>query len=597
MTVVPSKEGLLLELVDREQLMAHVRAIAQWRRDAGTVEEAKAMRYIADQLKAYGFSVEQHMSQALISFPLAASLAIDGRQVEPGTCITHAFGASTGPPLIAEAVVAAADGLKGMDQADVRGKIVVLDGIALPHTCREAEQMGAVGLIFSSYAERVYQMAITSNWGTPSLDGLALQPGIPIISVPASVGRSVKEAVDARRRLTVATEVSTEWRAIPTVVGHLAGGVEDQDYVLLSNHVDSWFYGAMDNAAANATALEVARILSQHRQSWLFRGLRLAFWSGHSQGRYAGSAWYADQHWFDLHDHCVAHINVDSTGARGATLYTDVVAMEEAAPLVRQAVRQVVGGETNVRRMGRAGDQSFWGIGVSSMLMSLSRVPEDSPHAMAGEGLAELTGRRSGRQPWWWHTEDDTIDKIDPDVLDTDTRIYLAVTARLCGDPLVPLDFRTTATAWREQLEAVRSSLGDRADLDQPLLALSKLKARIDTVYQLRDQFLGRAVPDGFRVGFNDLVRSLGRALIPPNYTAGSSFEHDAAVPTGPFPGLRASQEFLRLAPDASSAKVIEAAVKRECNRITYGIRSAIRAVEAFMARHTDMTHQLEEDV
>ena len=49
------------------------------------------------------------------------------------------------------------------------------------------------------------------------------------------------------------------------------------------------------------------------------RGIRFAFWSGHSQGRYAGSAWYADHAWRELHQRCVVHLNVDSTGARGAT--------------------------------------------------------------------------------------------------------------------------------------------------------------------------------------------------------------------------------------------------------------------------------------
>ena len=30
------------------------------------------------------------------------------------------------------------------------------------------------------------------------------------------------------------------------------------------------------------------------------RGLRVVFWSGHSQGRYSGSTWYADTHWEEL---------------------------------------------------------------------------------------------------------------------------------------------------------------------------------------------------------------------------------------------------------------------------------------------------------
>src|SRR5439155_1330942 len=84
---------------------------------------------------------------------------------------------------------------------------------------------------------------------------------------------------------------------------------------LLAGHVDSWHYGAMDNAGANAVMMEAGRLLARTR---LYRGLRLTFWSGHSHGRYAGSAWYVDSHWDELNARCAAHLNVDSVGGRGA---------------------------------------------------------------------------------------------------------------------------------------------------------------------------------------------------------------------------------------------------------------------------------------
>src|SRR5439155_1356530 len=61
-------------------------------------------------------------------------------------------------------------------------------------------------------------------------------------------------------RITLTTRVRTGWIPIPLLVAHLDGHVEDR-FVLLSGHVDSWHHGAMDNAAANATMLEVARLL------------------------------------------------------------------------------------------------------------------------------------------------------------------------------------------------------------------------------------------------------------------------------------------------------------------------------------------------
>jgi Peptidase family M28 len=86
----------------------------------------------------------------------------------------------------------------------------------------------------------------------------------------------------------VQAEVETGWRPIPSLTADLPGTAEDR-YVLLSGHVDSWHHGAMDNASANATMLEVGRVMSDHKGE-LRRGLRIAFWSGHSHARYASSA-------------------------------------------------------------------------------------------------------------------------------------------------------------------------------------------------------------------------------------------------------------------------------------------------------------------
>ena len=86
---------------------------------------------------------------------------------------------------------------------------------------------------------------------------------------------------------------------------------------MFNGHVDSWHYGAMDNGTANATQLEVARLLAEHRDE-LYRGVRMAFWSGHSHGRYASSAWYADAFWHDLHERCACNVNIDSVGGKGA---------------------------------------------------------------------------------------------------------------------------------------------------------------------------------------------------------------------------------------------------------------------------------------
>lgn len=74
-------------------------------------------------------------------------------------------------------------------------------------------------------------------------------------------------------------------------------------------------------AGTVASILEMARIL-QKQQGTFQRGIRFAWWSGHSYGRYPGSTWYADRFWADLDEHGVACTNLDGDGRRGSRIET-----------------------------------------------------------------------------------------------------------------------------------------------------------------------------------------------------------------------------------------------------------------------------------
>ena len=148
--------------------------------------------------------------------------------------------------------------------------------------------------------------------------GVRKRSGENLLRIAAEVKQIVEDerkVVPAGVDLAISNDQS---RFITRMVEELGLTQQLLETEVFSGHVDSWHYGAMDNGTANATMLEVARLLAQHRDE-LYRGLRVIFWSGHSHGRYSGSTWYVDNHWEELHDRCVAHVNVDSTGARGAS--------------------------------------------------------------------------------------------------------------------------------------------------------------------------------------------------------------------------------------------------------------------------------------
>ena len=287
------------------------------------------------------------------------------------------------------------------------------------------------------------------------------------------------------------TEVETAWRPIPALTAEIAG-TEEGRYVLLSGHVDSWHYGAMDNASANATMLEIGRILSAHRGE-LRRGLRLAFWSGHSHARYGTSAWYADNFWMDLHDHCVCHVNAESTGAVGADDLASAGCMAETWRFAAGPIHDVSGQDLQYHRLPRNGDQSFEGVGIPSVLAGLSSQP--------GGGLG-----------WWWHTPDDTLDKIDGANFVRDTQVYLLTCWRLCTLPVLPFDYSETANELRDRLHQLQESADGRFDLT-PLLV------EVDRLHSAAERLNAAATDvDGDNANadrFNTALMAAGRALIP----------------------------------------------------------------------------------
>jgi hypothetical protein len=562
-------EAELLPAVSAETLMAHARVMAAREKESGTPGEAHSYDHIEQALKSYGYAVERREIEALISLPQEGRVALaDGSVVEG---LTHAFSPST-EGLEAE-VVDAGDGTPA-DLARAAGKIALLDSLATPGKAWAAQEAGTVGQIYVN-RDHLHNMIVTTIWGTPEPDTAWRIPRTPCLSVRRADGDRIRQLIrEGRGRVRLITRVRTAWSPIPHLTAHLDGTAEDR-FVLFSGHVDGWHYGAMDNGTANATMLEVARLLAGRRRA-LRRGLRLAFWSGHSHGRYAGSAWYADHAWMELHRRCAVHLNIDSTGARGATDYSVVHATEDAQSFVERVVHDVTGQSPRARRFPRAGDQSFWGIGVPSALMSLSGIPkQDTDLSRWMERLFGTAGF-----PWWWHTREDTIDKIDADVLALDTRVYVAAALRLVGGPVLPLDYGRFARAIVATVEELAPA-GGRWDAAPALEAARHLAERAGRFTRAVEDAVSGG--DAARQGSaNRALVAVSRVLIPLFYTTGDRFHHDLALPVPPLAGLQRARELSGLDPSSHAFRFASAALVRERNRVVHALETAAGIMDAF---------------
>ncbi|HEX3723797.1 MAG TPA: M28 family peptidase, partial [Nitrolancea sp.] len=445
--------------------MNSTRAIAQWVRLSGTEEEAQAFDWIEAKLKEYGLDVHRYAHPALVSWPESASLEIVGAaDTESIPCATHAFATSTpAGGLEGELVAVGRATAENLAKANVRGKIALIDGIIAPNTNQLLEESGAAAAIWIA-GGRLHERGLDPIWGTPTPETAHLLPKTPSVSVKGEEGPRIKAALEKGPvRVRLHTSVYQDWRQLPLLTGDLRPASDSPEadlFVMFSGHVDSWYYGAMDNGTANATMLEVGRILSQHRGT-LRRGIRFCFWSGHSHARYAGSAWYADNFWHDLYDHCVAHVNVDSVGGNGAVILSQGNSMSEVRDFVSDVIEQIAGQELARRRYGRAGDQSFWGHGIPAMLMSLSEQPAENADPLLLALHQQISGGAGagGGLGYWWHTPEDTVDKIDPEFLKRDATIYTLILNRLVSVPVLPFSYSPVV----DDLNAVTNAIQEKA--------------------------------------------------------------------------------------------------------------------------------------
>ena len=552
-----STDKALREEVALDQLQAHNAAIAKGVRLTGSADEAEAFDYIAAQCEAFGLNVRRYAVDALVSLPGAASLAVTGPEARDFPCITHSASRPTGPGGITASLVYACDGLAAdYAKIDARGKIALVEGLAGAPKASDGDAAGVLGIICINPAG-LHEMNFSPVWGTPTPATAPKLPQLAAISVRKEIGDELRELLDAGEvTVRIETEIDAGWRPIPVLTADLPGADEDR-FVLLSGHVDSWYHGAMDNASANATMLEIGRIFAAHPGE-LRRGLRLAFWSGHSHARYAGSSWYADNFWAELRERCICHVNAESTGGLGADELTGAGNMAETWQFAAGPIREIAGQELRYRRMMRSHDQSFAGLGVPSMLSGLSAQP--------GGGLG-----------WWWHTPDDTLDKIDPDRLVRDTQIYLATCWGLCTVPVLPFDYTATAGELGERLQVLATTAGDSFDLAPLVTALAAFR---DAATRLnRTSAASEADPQSIET-LNTALLAVAHALIPVNYTEAGPYEVDLALGGPPLPGLRSLATLAKLDATSNESKFLRTKLVRERNRIWDALNTARQAID-----------------
>jgi hypothetical protein len=556
---------------------------------SGTDGETRACAYITGKLDEYGIEHTVHTFESYTGIPGHTKVTITAPEQREIEAVGVAFGIQTPPGGFSAEVVWVGDGTEAeYDGKDVAGKIVLIDKLPTPDRCVVAARHGAAAAICMSAGHQRHKMTISPVWGTPGFDEVERIPKLHLASISWTDGEPLRDPAKAGQlRATLECENFLGWRPVKLPVAEIKGS--EPEFILVGAHYCSWFDGSTDNVTGDSCILELARLFKQ-AEGRLRYGIRIAWWPGHSQARYSGSTWYADTFWQDLHDHAIVYFNIDSPGVKGASVYVPRHQMAEVEDFNIRMVEEITGWATMTSanaqlRHGRAGDkyvsptrparaadQSFWGVGVSSMSVYSMLTPDhpDRDHNVGGSGGA-----------WWWHSEHETVDKADVDVLAQDTRLYASIILRLASADVLPFNLVSTV---QDYLNCLREYQEEGID---HLLPIEGLVGRVQHLQNrcaaLHEAAKGMRDPAA-TAKVNRLMLKVLRQLNPTFYQKRGLSEHDPALGGRRLPDLAPALELKNLDPDSDRFKFTVVGLKRKLNGITHHVIEATRLVDAYLA-------------
>jgi hypothetical protein len=577
-----------LQEITLERLMAHVHKMTDIspERLSGTEAEKQTVEYFRQYLESHGVPLTVHELDGFASFPEESSLML----LEPGKedipCSTFAQIASTsGPGIETDVVYVGQGGEDDYEGVDVAGKIALAElsyTPPRPEKVRIATEKGAVGMVMMNWGlpehDSLPKGTVKAIWGNPSDQDAYLLPKIPVVGVTRRDGERLGGL--CRRgvvRVRLQAKADRKWVTsyLPEIRINGSGGSEK--FVLVGGHYDAWGGGVTCNAVGNAVKLELARILWEKR-SRLFHNTSICFWPGHETGIMFGSVWMVDTFWKDITHNCIIYVNVDSPGLKEASEL-----MVRTSPEVTRFHEQTVEkfkdllGDTTVgrQRLTRTGDQSFFGIGVPSLYARHSPSPEE---------MKKMHGATLG---WWYHSEADTLDKIDDANFVMDAKIILAYALSLVDSRILPFEFAASADEFIQRLEAFKEEAGNHLDLSEEIAAAEKYRQKAGRLDQaIQTLASGEMDPKKIEMINNCLIR-LSRTVTPALSTICGRYGHDTygrSALNRYIPGLDEVKALSKMNPADDAYKLLRTRLVREKNMVYDTLDTACRLIDMPLA-------------
>jgi hypothetical protein len=224
------------------------------------------------------------------------------------------------------------------------------------------------------------------------------------------------------------------------------------------------------------------------------------------------------------------------------------------------------------RPLAHNGDQSFFGIGLPS-LFAAHEHPEDTKKLWNGASLG-----------WWYHSEFDQMDKIDPKILFEGLKMSAAYVTELATVEVLPFDFAPAV----ERIETrVRELAGYDVGIDLSSVAtgISALKERATALREVGLSLAGANDPER-AARYNDVLRRFSRMLTSVTGSVGGRWTQDSYALSAlntPLPGLFDIPKMAAQGADSDYFKLQWTETVRQRNRIVDGLTDTNEMLASYL--------------
>ncbi|MBT2640577.1 M20/M25/M40 family metallo-hydrolase [Bacillus sp. ISL-39] len=383
-------DNKVLDKINVENIYNNIEYLSRTPRVAGTQAEHNAIQYVKEQFESYGYETElQEFTFYGYTAPHTVELTVDGYpdEIKPKS-FTYGMDGTVSGELVYAGLGQAGD----FEGKDVSGKIALIQrgSISFADKVLNAAANGAAGVIIFNNAAG----DLNGTFGSPN------EAYVPAVAISQEVGQALVDQLNNGDTLTGSINIEgaeagmrTSYNVIATKAPTNKNKAKD-GIVALGAHHDSvpGAPGANDDASGTAMTLELARVMKDLPTNMEMRFITF----GAEELGLIGSRYYVSQLSEEEKDRFVGYFNMDMVGSRdaGDLVINTPDGNENIVSQTAQASSERLNGEPTPIQPGGSSDHvSFYEGGIASG--SFNHRPLEP----------------------WYHTPEDTIDKISKEKL------------------------------------------------------------------------------------------------------------------------------------------------------------------------------------